>query len=70
VAFGGGKLGTIGKALRKAHVVPVQQGLSDSEFDRLANLFEATLAELKVPRELIGEVLQTIDGLREQVLNR
>ncbi len=70
VAFGGGNFGTIGQALRKAHVGPVQQGIGDSEFDRLANLFEATLAELKVPRELIGEVLQTIDGLREQVLNR
>ena len=70
VAFGGGNLGTIGQALRKAHVGPVQQGISDSEFDRLAVHLEAALAELKVPRELIGEVLQTIDGLREQVLNR
>jgi len=70
VAFGGGNLETIGQALRKAHVVPVQEGISDAEFDRLANLLEATLAEMKVSKDLIGEVLQTVDGLREQVLNR
>jgi Amt family ammonium transporter len=70
VAFGGGRLGTIGDALRKAHVGPVQQGISDAEFDRLANLLETTLAELKVSKDLIGEVLRTIDGLREHVLNR
>jgi Amt family ammonium transporter len=70
VAFGGGNLATIGATLRKAHAAPVQQGISDSEFDRLANHLEVTLVDLKVPRELIGEVLQTVDGLREQVLNR
>ena len=70
VAFGGGSLGTIGDALRKANVGPVQQGISDAEFDRLANLLETTLAELKVSKDLIGEVLRTIDGLREHVLNR
>jgi Amt family ammonium transporter len=70
VAFGGGDFGKIGEALRKAHAGPVQQGISDSEFDRLVNHLEVTLADLKVPRELIAEVLQTVDGLREQVLNR
>lgn len=70
VAFGGGSLGTIGDALRNAHVGPVQQGISDAEFDQLANLLEATLVELKISKDLIGEVLRTIDGLREHVLNR
>ena len=70
VAFGGSGLGVDGQALRKVHARPVEQGLSDAEFDRLANHLETTLAELKVSRVLIGEALQIIDGLREQVLNR
>jgi hypothetical protein len=41
-----------------------------TDASRLANCLEVTLADLKVPRELIAEVLQTVDGLREQVLNR
>ena len=70
VAFGGGALGTIGKNLRNAHAHLVEQGIGDAEFDRLVDHLEAALAELKIPRELIGEALQTIDGLRDDVLNR
>lgn len=70
VAFGGGALGTIGQKLRGAHAHLVEQGIGDAEFDRIVDLLEAALAELKVPKELIGEALQTIDGLRNDVLNR
>jgi len=70
MAFGGGELGADGHALRKVHARPVEQGISDAEFDRFANHLETALAEVKVSRELIGEALQIVDGLREQVLNR
>ncbi len=70
MAFGGGDLGTIGQRLRDAHARSVEQGIGDTEFDRVANHLEAALVQLKVPQELIGEALQTIDGLRDDVLNR
>ncbi len=70
VAFGGGELEADGHALRKVHARPAEQGISDAEFDRFANHLETSLAEVKVSRELIGEALQIIDGLRAQVLNR
>ena len=70
MAFGGGNLGTLGQRLRDAHARSVEQGIGDTEFDRVANHLEAALVQLKIPQELIGEALQTIDGLRDDVLNR
>ena len=70
IAFGGGSLGAIGQRLRDAHAHSVNQGIGDAEFDRVADHLEAALTELKVPQQLIGEALQTIDGLRDDVLNR
>lgn len=66
-AFGGPEPWT-GKDMRKAHAnLP---GLTEAHFNAVAENLQKTLEELKVPRELITEVLTIAASTRDDVLNR
>ncbi len=51
----GGPVKYDGKDMRQAHKHLVEQGLNDSHFDAVAGHLQATLEELNVPADLIGE---------------
>ena len=71
-AFGGSKSWD-GVPMRKAHQKLVEEmGLSDSHFDAIAENLVATLVELKIPQELIDEVVAIVGSIahRNDVLNR
>lgn len=59
-----------GKDLTAAHQALVARGLDDSHFDAVAGHLQATLAELGVPAELIGEVMAIAGSTRDAVLGR
>ncbi len=59
-----------GKDMREAHKHLVEQGLNDSHFDAVAGHLQATLEELNVPADLIGEVMAIAGSTRDDVLNR
>jgi hemoglobin len=66
-AFGGPEPWT-GKDLRKAHEnIP---GLNESHFNAVAENLKKTLEELKVPKDLIGQVMAIAASARNAVLNR
>ncbi len=69
MVFGGPNEYT-GKDLRTAHASLVENGLDDSHFDAVAGHLQATLTELGVPGDLIGEVMTLAAGTRTEVLNR
>jgi hemoglobin len=57
-----------GRDMRKAHAkLP---GLNDTHFNAVAENLQATLVELKVPKELIDQVLAVVETTRADVLNR
>ncbi len=66
----GGPVKYEGKDMREAHKHLVEQGLNDSHFDAVAGHLQATLEELKVPADIIGEVMTIAGGTRDDVLNR
>lgn len=71
-AFGGAKSWD-GIPMRKAHQKFVEEmGLNDSHFDAIAENLVATLVELKIPQELIDEVVAIVGSIehRNDVLNR
>ena len=59
-----------GKDMRQAHKHLVEKGLNDSHFDAVAGHLKATLEELNVPADLIGEVMAIAGSTRNDVLNR
>ncbi len=59
-----------GKDMRQAHKHLVEKGLNDSHFDAVAGHLQATLEELNVPADIIGEVMTIAGGTRDDVLNR
>ncbi len=59
-----------GKDLREAHAPLVEKGLNDSHFDAVAKHLDATLRELGVADDLIGEVISIAGGTRDDVLNK
>ena len=59
-----------GKDLREAHAELVEKGLDDSHFDAVAGHLDATLHELGVADDLIGEVMTIAGGTRDDVLGR
>jgi hemoglobin len=59
-----------GKDLRTAHEKLVADGLNDSHFDSVAGHLQATLEELGVDSDAIGEVMAIAGGTRDDVLNR
>jgi len=58
----------VGKDLRKAHAD--MPGLNDTHFNAIAEHLQATLEELKVPKDLIGRILAIVETTRAHVLNR
>lgn len=69
MAFGGPNTYT-GRDLRTAHASLVERGLDDSHFDAVAKHLRATLEELKVPGELIAQVMAVAGSTRSDVLGR
>jgi len=59
-----------GKDMRQAHKHLVEKGLNDRHFDAVAGHLQATLEELSVPADIIGEVMAIAGGTRDDVLNR
>jgi len=60
-----------GRDLRTAHAELVKKhGLDDEHFDAVADHLRATLKELGVSEELIGEALAIVAGTRSEVLSR
>ncbi len=66
----GGPNNYTGKDLRSAHAQLVEKGLNDSHFDAVAGHLRATLDELGVDPRISGEIMATVAGTREEVLNR
>ncbi len=69
MAFGGPHNYT-GEDMRKGHAHLVKQGLNDSHFDAVMENLGATLTELNVPAELIGEAAAIAESTRNDVLGR
>lgn len=69
MAFGGPKEYS-GKDMREAHAPLVEKGLDDSHFDAVAGHLDATLRELGVADDLIGEAMAIAAGTRDDVLGR
>ncbi|MCL4215854.1 MAG: group 1 truncated hemoglobin [Candidatus Hydrogenedentes bacterium] len=69
MAFGGPH-NYSGHDMREAHKHLVAKGLNDSHFDAVAENLVKALNELKVPQELIDEVLAIVGPTRDDVLNR
>lgn len=69
MAFGGPHSYT-GADMRQGHAHLVKMGLDDSHFDAVVENLGATLTELNVPQELIGEVAAICETTRNDVLGR
>lgn len=69
MAFGGPNNYT-GEDMRKGHAHLVERGLNDSHFDAVMENLGATLTELNVPEELIGEAAAIAESTRNDVLGR
>jgi hemoglobin len=59
-----------GRDLRAAHAGLVARGLTDTHFDAVAGHLQATLKELGVADDLVGEALAIVGSVRKEVLNR
>ena len=66
----GGPNNYTGLDMRKAHAPLIARGLNDSHFDAVVEDLGATLKELKVPAELIGEIAAICETTRNDVLGR
>ncbi len=66
----GGPNNYTGEDMRKGHAHLVKQGLNDSHFDAVMENLGATLTELGVPAELIGEAAAIAESTRNDVLGR
>ena len=66
----GGPAAYTGKDMRAAHAHLVARGLSDVHFDAVIENLGATLAELGVSKELIGQIAATAETVRADVLGR
>lgn len=69
MAFGGPHNYT-GQDMRKGHAHLVKQGLNDSHFDAVVENLGATLKELGVAGNLIGQVAAIAESTRNDVLGR
>ena len=69
MAFGGPNNYT-GEDMRKGHAHLVERGLNDTHFDAVVENLGATLKELGVSDELIGEVAAIAETTRNDVLGR
>ncbi len=66
----GGPHSYTGKDMRAAHAHLVVNGLNDSHFDAVMEHLGATLTELGVPAELIGQAAAIAESTRKDVLGR
>jgi hemoglobin len=57
----------VGKDMRKAHA---DMDLNDTHFNAIGEHLQATLVELKVPKETIDRILAIVETTRNDVLNR
>jgi len=69
MAFGGPNTYT-GGDMRNVHARLVKMGLDDSHFDAVMEHLGATLVELKVPADLIGEAAAIAESVRPDVLGK
>jgi hemoglobin len=69
VAFGGPNNYT-GRSLRDGHVRLVNMGLNDSHYDAVMEHLGATMRELNVPEDLIGEAAALVESVRGEVLGK
>ena len=69
MAFGGPNTYT-GADLRSAHAGLVKMGLGNDHFDVVMEHLGATLQELNVPAELIGEAAALAESTRNDVLGK
>lgn len=69
MAFGGPNNYT-GEDMRRGHAHLVERGLNDSHFDAVVELLGATLKELGVADELIGQVAAIAETTRNDVLGK
>jgi hemoglobin len=58
-----------GTDLRSAHAPLVKRGLNGSHFDAVAGHLQATLNDLKVPGNLVQEIMSIAASTRKDVLN-
>ena len=68
-AFGGPNAYT-GQKMREGHAHLVERGLNDSHFDAVMENLGATLKELGVPDNLIGEAAAIAESTRNDVLGK
>jgi len=69
MAFGGPN-NYSGKDMRDAHAHLVEKGMNETHFDAIMEHLGATLKELNVPDELIGEAAAIAESTRNDVLGR
>ena len=69
VAFGGPN-NYSGQDMRNGHAHLVERGLNDSHFDAVMEHLGATLQELDVPADLIGEAAAIAESTRADVLGK
>ncbi len=69
LAFGGPS-NYSGKDMRDGHAHLVAKGLNDSHFDAVMENLGATLTELGVPDDLIGEAAAIAESTRNDILGR
>jgi len=67
MAFGGPNEYS-GTDMRKAHAPLVEKGLNEAHFGAVAAHLQATLTELDVPDDLIGEVMAIAGSTHDDVL--
>jgi len=67
MAFGGPNNYT-GTDMRTAHAPLVAKGLNEDHFNAVAGHLQATLEELNVPADLIGEVMAIAGSTKDDVL--
>ncbi len=66
----GGPNNYSGKDMRDGHAHLVAKGLNDSHFDAVVENLGATLTELGVPADLIGEAAAIVETTRNDVLGK
>ncbi len=66
----GGPNNYSGKDMRDGHAHMVAKGLGDADFDAVVENLGATLKELGVSDELIGEAAAVVETTRKDVLGR
>lgn len=67
----GGALNYSGQSMRDSHKKLVEEkGLSDEHFDAVAENLQNTLEEMKVPADLINDVMVIVGSTRTDILNR